>query len=68
MVDVPASEPAGANVLVIEGRALVPESHHETAALLEAIGLEVIRVDMSELLKAESGVTCSSLVFMHSPG
>jgi dimethylargininase len=62
-VAVPPGEPRGANVLAIGGQALVPAAHPETAALLEHEGFETLTIDNSELLKAESGVTCSSLVF-----
>lgn len=63
LVGVPTSEPAAANVLVVEDRVVLPAGHTSTAELLAGLGFSVISVDVSELLKAESGVTCSSLVF-----
>ena len=37
----------------------------ETRALLEERGLPVRTIDLSELQKAEAGVTCTSLIFDH---
>ncbi len=63
LVDIPPAEPHAANVLAIGRRVLLPAAHPRTAALLEEQGFGVLTVDNSELLKAESGITCSSLVF-----
>jgi len=56
-------EPAAANVLVIDSQALVPAQYPRTHARLERAGLDVRTVELSELIKAEAGVTCCSLVF-----
>ncbi len=64
IVDVAASEPWAANVLAIDGAALMPSNFPETAAIVESLGWKVHSVDISELRKAEAGVTCSSLVFL----
>ena len=58
-----APEPHGANVLRIGDTLLMPSSYPKTAALLEAKGHDVRTVDISELIKAEAGVTCLSLLF-----
>jgi dimethylargininase len=58
-------EPFGANVLRIGGRVIMPASHRRTAALLQDRGFDVVSVDVSELEKAEAGVTCMSLVSEH---
>ena len=63
LIDVVAGEPWAANVLRIGDTVLMPSSYPATAAILRAEGYKVRTVDLSELLKAESGVTCSSLVF-----
>jgi dimethylargininase len=60
-LDVP--EPRGANALRIEATVLMPAAFPRTCDLLERSGFQVRRIDNSELLKAEAGVTCTSLIF-----
>jgi dimethylargininase len=61
--DVPDDEPGAANVLRIGENILMPASFPQTRDLLVRNGFRVITVDISELQKAEAGVTCSSLIF-----
>ena len=61
ILDVP--EPRGANALRIGDTVLMPSAFSRTCELLEASGFQVRRIDNSELLKAEAGVTCTSLIF-----
>lgn len=63
IIDVPAGEEAGANVLVTGNTVLVADGFPLIAELLRESGLEVRTVDCSELMKAESGLTCCSLIF-----
>lgn len=63
MIDVPAEEPGAADVLRIGGTVLIPASFPRTARLLQESGFKVEALDVSELQKAEAGVTCMSLVF-----
>lgn len=63
VIDVPAEEPGAADVLCIGGAVLIPASFPRTAQLLEESGFAVQPLDVSELQKAEAGVTCMSLVF-----
>jgi len=63
LVDVPAAEPFGANVLRLPGALVVSSAFPETAEIVRGLGHRVVTVDVSELHKAESGVTCMSLVF-----
>jgi dimethylargininase len=63
VIDVPASEPGGAEALSIGDSVVVPASFPMTAALLRDRGFEVETFDMSELQKAEAGVTCMSILF-----
>jgi len=63
LVDVPAAEPFGANVLRLPGAVVVSSAFPETAEVVRGLGHRVVTVDVSELHKAESGVTCMSLVF-----
>jgi dimethylargininase len=63
IIDVPADEPSAADVLPINDQLLVPANFIRTHELLEAKGINLRPVDVSELQKAEAGVTCMSLVF-----
>ncbi len=63
IVDVAGDETWAANVLTLSGAALMPNGFPKTAAIVESLGWKVRAVDISELRKAEAGVTCSSLVF-----
>jgi dimethylargininase len=63
MVDVPEGEERGANVLALGGSVIVPASFPRTAEMLDRAGLQVRALDVSELMKAEAGVTCCSLIF-----
>ena len=63
MIDVPAEEPWAADVLRIGDTVLIPASFPRTARLLEQSGFQIESLDVSELQKAEAGVTCMSLVF-----
>jgi dimethylargininase len=57
------AEPAAADVLPIGGRVLIPASFPRTAQVLESRGFLPRPIDVSQLQKAEAGVTCMSLVF-----
>jgi len=63
LIDVAATEPTAANALLIQGVVILPSSFPETKAMLEARGFNVRAIDVSELQKAEGGVTCTSLIF-----
>ena len=54
-------------MLAIGDTAIVPASFPETARILERAGWRVLPVDVSELQKAEAGVTCMSLIFDGPP-
>jgi dimethylargininase len=62
-LDVDPSEAHSANALAISDSVIFPASFPKTEALIEAKGFHVESLDISELQKAESGLTCSSLVF-----
>jgi dimethylargininase len=62
-VDVDASEPHAGNALTIGNTVVFPSSFPKTRARIEAGGFNVQSLDISELQKAESGLTCSSLLF-----
>ena len=62
-VDVDPAEPHAANALALAGTVIFPASFPRTRARIEARGFSVTPLDISELQKAESGLTCSSLLF-----
>jgi dimethylargininase len=63
LLDVPEEEPAAANALLVNDVIIMPASFPRTRALLEKRGFRVRTLDVSELQKAEAGVTCTSLIF-----
>jgi dimethylargininase len=62
-IDVDPAEPHAANVLALGNTIIFPESFPHTRARIAAAGLRVTPLDISELQKAESGLTCSSSIF-----
>jgi dimethylargininase len=62
-VAVDPAEPAGANALLVGETVIYPSAFPRTRERLEALEIRVDPVDLSELAKAEGGVTCCSLVF-----
>ena len=65
LLDVPDEEPAAANALLVNDVVIIAASFPKTRALLEQRGFCVRTIDLSELQKAEAGVTCTSLIFNH---
>ena len=61
-IAVDPAEPFAANVLSVGRRVIMPSGSPRTADRLRARGFSVVEVDVSELQKAEAGVTCMSLV------
>jgi dimethylargininase len=62
-IDVDPTEPHAANALAMGEAIIFPASFPRTRARLEARDFHVAPLDISELQKAESGLTCSSLLF-----
>lgn len=62
-ITVPALEPEAADVLALEDVIILPDNFPHTAALLERAGYRTETIDVSELQKAEAGVTCMSVIF-----
>ncbi len=62
-IGVDPAEPHAANALALAGTVIFPASFPRTRARIEARGFHVTPLDISELQKAESGLTCSSLLF-----
>jgi dimethylargininase len=63
LLHVHPAEPYGANALRVGGALIYPTVFPRTRARLQARGLHVTEVDVSELAKAEGAVTCCSLIF-----
>lgn len=55
-------EPGAANVLSVGSHVIMPAGNTHTASLLGGLGIPVVELDVSELEKAEAGVTCMSLI------
>lgn len=55
-------EPWGANTLRVGNTVITPASEARTRASIERHGYQTAAVDVSELQKAEAGVTCLSLI------
>lgn len=55
-------EPAAANAVRANDRLIIPSGNPLTAELLRRRGFHIVEVDVTELQKAEAGVTCMSLI------
>jgi dimethylargininase len=55
-------EPSAANCVSVADRLILPAGNPRTVEKLKARGFHVVEVDVSELQKAEAGVTCMSLI------
>jgi dimethylargininase len=62
-IDVAPEESHAANALAFGDTVILPASFPLTRTRIEARGFTVLPLDISELQKAESGLTCSSLLF-----
>jgi dimethylargininase len=67
VITVPEAEPWGANALLIDTLVGVHAGFRRTIEILHDLRLQVKTVDISELLKAEAGMTCSSIVLEDTP-
>jgi dimethylargininase len=55
-------EPSAANCLRAGEKLILPAGNPRTAEMLAARGFDLVELDVSELQKAEAGVTCMSLI------
>ena len=62
LIDVAPGEEAGANALRIGEAVVYPADYPRTRERLQERGIEIVPVEISELAKAEGGVTCCSLI------
>jgi dimethylargininase len=63
LIEADTLEPYASNALLIGETVVYPVSFPRTRQRLEAHGISVMTVDVSELAKAEGAVTCCSLIF-----
>ena len=63
IIAVARDEPAAANVLRMGDTVLMPSAFPHTQEIVRQLGVEVLAVDISELMKAEAAITCSSVLF-----
>lgn len=63
VIETAETEPFAANALLVGETVVYPADFPATQQRLEAHGITVSAVDVSELGKAEGGVTCCSLIF-----
>jgi dimethylargininase len=63
LIDVSKDEPWAANTLTIGDKVMTPSSFPKTRGLIEERGFKTLMIDISELQKAEAGLTCLSLIF-----
>jgi dimethylargininase len=63
LVSVPATEPFAANILRIGNSIILPDSVPVTTGLLNSKGYIATTLCISEIQKAEAGLTCLSLIF-----
>ena len=66
LVEVSPDEPDAGNALPVGDALIFPAAFPRTRARLEARGFRVETVDVSELQKAEAGVTCCSVLLTGS--
>jgi dimethylargininase len=63
IIDVAEDEPGAANVLRIGDTVLMAAAFPNTEQILRREGFRIRTVDISELMKAEAAITCSSVIF-----
>lgn len=63
IIETHPEEPGAANALLVGDTVIFPSDFPLTALRLIEAGVEVLLVDNSEVIKAEGGVTCCSVIF-----
>lgn len=63
LIKVPPDEPWAANTLTIGNKVLLTAGNPKSRLMIESRGFLVVELDISELQKAEAGLTCLSLIF-----
>jgi dimethylargininase len=65
-IEVDPAEPSAANALRVGAAVLFPAAYPRTADRLRRLGIQVKLVDVSEIAKAEGGLTCCSILLRGS--
>ncbi|MCB0519381.1 MAG: dimethylargininase [Lewinellaceae bacterium] len=63
IIETHSDEPGAANALLLGDTVIFPLDFPQTALRLLEAGMDIYLVDNSEVIKAEGGVTCCSVVF-----
>ncbi len=63
IIEVHPDEPGAANALLVNDTVIFPADFPLTAMRMADAGCEILLVDNSEVIKAEGGVTCCSVIF-----
>jgi dimethylargininase len=63
VLEIDPAEPFAANALLVGGSLVYPAAYPRTRSRLERADIRVEALEVSEIAKAEGGVTCCSLVF-----
>jgi dimethylargininase len=63
LINVSDIEPWAANILLVRDQLVMATGYPRTQEIIERAGFPVRTLDISELAKAEAGLTCLSLVF-----
>lgn len=64
LIEVDPAEPGAANALYLNGSVIYPLNYPKTMQKLRNAGVSVLPVNQSEVIKAEGGVTCCSVIFV----
>ncbi|HZT95936.1 MAG TPA: arginine deiminase family protein [Chloroflexota bacterium] len=62
VIETPVTEPFSANALLIGDTVVLPASFPEMAERVRAQGFKVVTIEFTELMKAEAGLTCCSIL------
>ena len=68
LIETDPFEAWAANTLKIGNSLLIPAGNPKTGEILESRGFNPVEIEISELQKAEAGLTCLSLVFESEAG
>lgn len=63
IIPIPKDEPWAANILRLNNSIILHVGFTKTIALIQQLRFNTETIDISELLKAEAGLTCSSIIF-----
>jgi dimethylargininase len=63
VIGVASEEPQAANALALGDTIVLPAAFYRTLARVQSRGFHTMPLDISELQKAEAGLTCASLLF-----